>query len=271
MQDLWKRIPLKRRQLIAKFALYTGSIIGLFLIWQIASMIIYAIYWNTDQRYFTYFLPTPINAITNLITHLQQISLGFGASALRMLVSILLAILIGTPIGLAIGHEKMADRLFSPLLYIINPIPKIVFVPLLFIFFGIGNSPKIILITLLLIFPVILAARDAAKNIHKTYLLSVRSLNATRGQIYRHVVLPACLPAILTTVRLSIGFATVGLAITETWNAKVGLWLYILNASIQHNGSGVFAGIVAFAILGLIFYSIVDLIERLVCRWSYAT
>jgi NitT/TauT family transport system permease protein len=70
-------------------------------------------------------------------------------------------------------------------------------------------------------------------------------------------------------VRFSIGFATVGLAITEAWNAKTGLWAYILNAFRSYAYSDVFAGIVAFAILGLIVYALVDLIERIVCRWNY--
>jgi NitT/TauT family transport system permease protein len=236
-------------------------------------MIMYQLFWGTeeshDNRYFTYLVPSPKMAILSLIRDWEEISVGFGASAIRMIVSVLLAIVIGTPIGLIIGHEKSAERFLSPLLYITNPIPKVVLVPLLFVFFGVGNSPKIILITLLLVFPVMIAARDAAKNISKTYLLSVRSLNASKLQIYRHVILPACLPSILTTVRFSVGFAAVGLAITEAWNAKTGLWAYILNASRSYSYSDVFAGIVAFAILGIIIYALIDLIERIACRWNY--
>ncbi len=255
------------------FWAYVATALALIIIWQIVSLIMYQLFWGTDEshdyRFFTYLVPSPKTAILSLLRDWEEISIGFGASAVRMIVSVLLAIVIGTPIGLIIGHEKTAERFLSPLLYITNPIPKVVLMPLLFVFFGVGNSPKIILITLLLVFPVMIAARDAAKNISKTYLLSVRSLHASRLQIYRHVILPACLPSILTTIRFSIGFAAVGLAITEAWNAKTGLWAYILNASRSYAYSDVFAGIVAFAILGLIVYALIDLIERIVCRWNY--
>jgi NitT/TauT family transport system permease protein len=248
------------------YPLYT---LAFFLVWQLASMVIRFFY----EPPLIYYLPPPADAILSIISDWDQIIEGFGASSVRMLSSILLALFIGTPIGLVLGHEKQLDRLVSPLLYIIDPIPKVVFVPLLFAFFGLGNSPKIILITLLLVFPVMLAARDAAKNLPRTYLLSVRSLNATRSQIYRHVVLPACLPAILSTVRVSIGFAALGLAITEAWQVSSrsrGLWSYVLNAQHGFQYKDIFAGILAFAMLGLVFYIIVDVIERLVCRWAYA-
>jgi NitT/TauT family transport system permease protein len=119
-----------------------------------------------------------------------------------------------------------------------------------------------------------LAARDAAKNIPKTYILSVRSLNASPSQIYRHVILPACLPSILSTTRVSMGFATVGLAITEAWavsSRSVGLWAYVMNAHYAFHYSAIFAGILAFAILGILVYALIDLLERFVCRWNYVS
>lgn len=215
-------------------------------------------------------VPPPLRALSILITEWRELAAHFFASGYRVLSGLLLATVIATPLGLVIGHERVLDRLLSPSIYLTYPIPKVVFLPLLFVFLGIYDAPKIGLITLVLVFQLLLSTRDAAKNIPKSYVLSVVSAGASPWHVYKHVVLPASLPAMLSALRISIGTAIMALALTEAFASRYGLWRYIYDQWSRYgNYEHMFAGILAMGILGLVFYIVTDLIERWICRWQY--
>lgn len=261
--------------------IYVLSIVLLFVIWQLAHMALKAIYMDQPEGSIkAYALPPPLEAFKVLRADWKEIGKHFSASALRIIVSLLLALLIAVPLGLIIGHAKAADTLLSPMVYTTYPIPKVVFLPLLFVFLGLGNAPRITLITLIVAFQILLSARDAAKNIPKDYIINVLSTGANRWQVYRHVVIPASLPAVLTSARISIGLAVAALALTESWVAgggpgfvgflqAHGLWFYISYQERILAYADMFAGIMALALLGLLLYIVIDVIERIVCRWNY--
>lgn len=256
--------------------IYVLSIVLLFVIWQLAHMALKAIYSGQEGGNIkAYALPPPLEAFKVLRADWKEIGKHFSASAFRIIISLLLALAIAVPLGLIIGHAKAADTLLSPMVYTTYPIPKIVFLPLLFVFLGLGNAPRIALITLIVAFQILLSARDAAKNIPKDYIISVLSTGANRWQVYRHVVIPASLPSILTSARISIGLAIAALALTESWVAGTGflqthgLWYYISYQERILAYADMFAGIMALGLLGLLLYIAIDVIERIVCRWSY--
>ena len=119
--------------------------------------------------------------------------------------AILISLVAGSLIGLWIGMSKKADELISPVVYILYPIPKIAFLPILMILFGLGNTPKIVLIITIVIFQIIVAVRDGVKEIPKELFYSVLSLGLNKMQIYRHLIIPYVLPKIITAVRISVG------------------------------------------------------------------
>ncbi len=256
--------------------IYALSILILFGLWWGASVTLKAIYSGQPEGSIkAYALPPPLEALKVLKQDWKEIGKHFTASAYRIIISLLLALAIAVPLGLIIGHERAADTLLSPMVYTTYPIPKIVLLPLLFVFLGLGNAPRIALITLIIAFQILLSARDAAKNIPKDYIINVLSTGADKWQVYRHVVIPASLPAVLTSARISIGLAVAALALTESWVAGVGflerhgLWYYISYQERILAYADLFAGIMALALLGLLLYVIIDVLERIICRWNY--
>jgi len=190
-------------------------------------------------------------------------------STYRVIVSIALAIVLAAPAGLVLGQSQRLNRIFSPLIYLLYPIPKVVLVPIVLLFLGVGDFPKIVIITMILFFQVLVLVRDAAANIRPELLLSVRSLGAGRRALFRFVYLPASVPAILTAVRQSIGTAVAVLYIAELFATRYGLGYYIYyQGSTLFDYAKMYAGIVAMSTLGLGLYFGVDLIERCVCRWK---
>lgn len=191
-----------------------------------------------------------------------------GISAWRVVASMTIGAAIATPLGLSIGRSPRVDAIAAPLVFLTYPVPKVVFLPVLLVLLGIGNLPKIALITLIVFFQILVTARDAARGIPASAVLSVRSLGATRWQVFRHVVVPAALPDIFTALRISTGTAIAVLFFSETVAGSEGLGYYIIDAWSRIAYSEMFAGIIAMALLGVVLYELLELAEARVCRWT---
>jgi NitT/TauT family transport system permease protein len=195
----------------------------------------------------------------------------FLASLWRVVDSTLLAVIAAAPAGLALGQSQRLARLLAPLVYLLYPIPKVVFVPVVFLFFGIGDAARVVLIFLILFFQIVVLVRDQAAALRPELLLSVRSLGAGRRALFWFVYVPASLPAILTALRQSVGTAVAVLYVTELFATQRGLGYYIfLNGSTLFNYPAMYAGVVAMALLGLSLYFAVDWLERRLCPWLRA-
>lgn len=189
-------------------------------------------------------------------------------SLYRVTASIALAIALATPAGLVLGQSARLNRILAPFVYLLFPIPKVVLAPIVLLFLGVGDFPKIVIITMILFFQILVLVRDAAAAIRPELLLSVRSLGAGRRALFRFVYLPASIPAILTAVRQSIGAAIAVLYIAELFATRYGLGYYIYyQGSTLFDYPKMYAGIVAMSLLGLGMYFGVDTVERRVCRW----
>ena len=215
-------------------------------------------------------LPGPLDV---LLTFAREIFGPLGMHALvslwRVLASIALSVALAVPAGLVLGQSKRLDRLFSPVVYLLLPIPKVVLVPIVLLFFGVGDLPKILIIFLILFFQILVLVRDQAAGLRPELIDSVRSLGAGRRALFRFVYLPASLPAILTALRQSIGTAVAVLYVAELFATQLGLGYYIyLHGSTLFDYPKMYAGIVAMSLLGLGLYFAVDGIHRRLCGWQ---
>ena len=184
----------------------------------------------------------------------------------RVLCAIGVSIALGCPVGILLAQNRTANRFLSPAVYLFYPVPKVVFVPLILLWFGVGNVPKIVLISLVLVNQMVVLVRDSVKGIPAELIDSVRSLGARRGALLRFVFLPASLPAVLTSLRQSIGTAFAVLYIAELFATKYGLGYYIrLNGSVLFNYPAMYAGIFVMAALGLALFLGVDRLEKHLC------
>ena len=237
---------------------YLLALAFLFLLWQGAAMVL-----RTEA------LPGPVSVIAAFVKEISG-SLGnhFLISTYRVLASLFLALVTAVPIGIAMGRIKRVDSLASPLVYLTYPVPKIAFLPLVLLVFGIGDSSKIFLIAFILFFQILVTTRDAAREIPKEYILSMRSLGANRVQKAVHLVLPAVLPSILTSLRIGIGTAIAVLFFVESFATNHGLGFFILDAWSQLDYESMYAGIVAMGLLGVVLYEGVEVLDRTLCRWN---
>jgi ABC-type nitrate/sulfonate/bicarbonate transport system permease component len=216
-------------------------------------------------------LPGPIETIKVFFIEIKGDLLAHLAVSLwRVIASTGLAIGLAAPAGLILGQSIRLNKLISPIIYLLYPIPKVVLVPILILFLGIGDLPKIAIIFIILFFQILVLVRDHAANITPELIQSVRSLGAGRRALFRFVYLPASLPGILTALRQSVGTAVAVLYIAELFATQRGLGYYIyLNGSTLFNYPAMYAGIIAMSLLGLGLYFSVDWLERRLCPWMF--
>ena len=171
---------MKRRDLLLAF-------ICLIVAWQLAA-------WLVNRP----ILPSPLQVGQVFIAELASGGLlgHFAVSLWRVLASTILAIALAAPAGLILGQSKRLNNLFSPVIYLLYPIPKVVFVPVVLLFLGLGDLPKIFIIFLILFFQILVLVRDQAAALRPELIQSVRSLGAGRRALFRFVYLPpACRPS----------------------------------------------------------------------------
>lgn len=188
-------------------------------------------------------------------------------SIFRITAAMVISMAVGVPLGLWMGLSEKADSVISPVAYILYPIPKVAFLPLFMVIFGLGNSSKVILIISIIVFQIILAVRDGVKEIPMELYDSVRSLGLSRWQIYTNLVFPAVLPKIISALRVSIGVSIATLFFSENFATTYGIGYFIMNCWVMVDYVQMFAGILAMSIMGIIIFKAVDLMERKLCPW----
>jgi taurine transport system permease protein len=214
-------------------------------------------------------LPAPWTVISAFVTDLPK-ELGWHilVSGRRILISMFIATIAGVPLGLWLGQNRSWDRFLYPLVYTTYPIPKIALLPVIILFLGIGDVSKIFLISLILFFQVLVIVRDASRNIPSEYVLSLRSLGATRFQTLRYVYLPACLPATLTALRMNVAISIAVLYLAESFATSSGLGYYVMDTWQLLAYPRMYAGVMAMSLIGALAFIILASVENRWCHWT---
>ncbi len=191
-----------------------------------------------------------------------------GASLMRVLSAFVLAALVGIPVGLAMGVSRHARAVLDPLIEFYRPLPPLAYLPLMVIWFGIGETSKIMLIFLACFAPVALATRSGVLSASVDQINAARSMGATRWQVLRHVVLPAATPEILVGLRIGMGVGWTTLVAAEMVAANAGLGQMVLNASNFLRTDVVIMGILVIGFFAILFEVAMRWLERMLVPWK---
>lgn len=233
------------------------GLIGLFLVWE-------CLYYVVAHPV----IPNPIKTMHLFIQLFPVLLPHIFSSLFRILSAILISVLIGVPLGIWIGASKWANRLLSPLLYLIYPIPKVAFLPVFMLLFGLGDASKISLVVWIIVFQLILSVRDGIKQIDPSYYQVLRMMHASKWQTFIYLLYPAILPQIISGLRVCIGIAVASLFFAENYATQYGLGYYIMNAWSVIDYPQMFCGILALCLLGFLLFKLIDLLERFLTPWN---
>ena len=212
-------------------------------------------------------LPSPMEVYFNMPDLFEtDMAIHFAASFKRLIGGIFLSVVLGTGIGLIMGENQKIDKLLNPLVYFTYPIPKLALLPVIMILFGLGDESKVTLIVLITIFPVIVAVKDGVKNIDKELYNILQSLGASKLQKLIQITIPAVMPELLTSVKISIGTALSLLFFAENYGTEYGLGYYIQDSWMRMDYISMFGGICILATLGFVLFASLDKIAEYFSR-----
>lgn len=233
------------------------AIVMVTILWEI-------IYLSLDS----FVVPEPLEVIVYTFRSLPKLWGHLSVSLMRLVVGIGLTLLVGVSLGVALGTNKILDRYITPIVYLIYPIPRIAFLPIFMILFGLGETSKIVLIFAISVFHLIVNIRDSICNLPKQLFITAQTWGLTRWQKLWNLVLPAALPSVFTSLKLVIGSSMVALFFAENYATKQGIGYYIMNAWVKVDYVEMYSGIIAISLCGMGLFKSVEWIEKKVCKWK---
>ncbi|MFD2610920.1 ABC transporter permease [Paenibacillus gansuensis] len=215
------------------------------------------------------FLPTPVDVLTELI-HLLGTAEYWGhiwISILRVSAGFALACVIGIPLGILAGTFKIGEAFIEPPMEFIRYMPAVAFIPLIMVWAGIGEWAKILLIFIGCFFQLVLMVADATRQVPKDLLQASFTLGAGRWKALETVLIPAIRPSLMSTLRLTLGWAWTYLVVAELVAVNSGLGYAIMKAQRFLNTDQIFVGIIVIGLLGLISDRIFAFLNRRLFPW----
>lgn len=240
-----------------------GFIVLFLAVWEIFPL------WVSLPRGVALFFTTPsqIAAKFYQLMAAGTIQEHFYVSAWEFVAGLGLSIAVGLPFGLILGRSRTMDALLDPYVTALNATPRLVWLPLLIIWFGIGIWSKIMIVFLGAVFPLLINTYAGVKNVDRVLINMVRSFGAREWHVMKIVVLPYSVPYIVAGLRLAIGRAVLGVVVGEFFGATKGLGAMMARAASAFQVDVVFVGVAIFMGISLIFTFTVKKIESNLSRW----
>ncbi|WP_367038796.1 ABC transporter permease [Streptomyces sp. Je 1-332] len=190
-----------------------------------------------------------------------------GVSLQRVAVGLLLGVVVGTSLALISGLFRVGEDLVDASVQMLRTVPFVGLIPLFIIWFGIGEAPKVAIITLGVSFPLYLNVYAGIRGVDSQLIEAGESLGLSRWGLVRHVILPGALPGAMTGLRYSLGIAWLALVFAEQINADSGIGFLMVQARDFLRTDVIVVCLIVYAFLGLIADFIVRTLERLLLQW----
>jgi NitT/TauT family transport system permease protein len=216
-------------------------------------------------------LPAPSDVWTGYDTYRDLLWEETGHTAYSTVLGFLFSVVVGVLIGVAIAAWRPFERMFQPLLVAFNAVPKVALAPLMLIWFGYGQTPILAMAFMVCFFPIVLSTATGLTSTPADLAELVRSMDASRLQTFVRVRLPAALPQIFVGLKVAMPLAVIGVVVGEMQYGESGLGTIIVQTSGQGDTATAFAAITFLAVVSIVLYYALVLIERLTLPWVRAT
>ncbi len=233
--------------------------------------IVFFIFWELFVRIFhiqEFILPPPSKVFESLYQFREPILQNSLQTLMTTIVGFFIGIIIGLIGGVLLGSSVIIYESFYPALIAFNSIPKVAFIPILVIWFGIGSVPAICTAFLLAFFPILVNVAAGIATVEPELSDVLRALGATKIQMIRKVGLPRSMPYFFASLKVALTVAFVGSIVSETISSNLGVGNLMLVASSRFQTSLAFACLLVTGALGILLYLICALFERKMTRWT---
>lgn len=218
-------------------------------------------------------LPSPQTLLRSLVDFVTQ---GYGgksglvhiaASVFRTFSGLTAGIVLGIPVGLLMGYSPATNAVLGPIFSFIRPVPPIAFIPLVILYFGIGEFPKILLIGAAAFWYVVLNTSNGVRSVPVDLIRAALNLGVRPHQLFFRVIFPAALPHIMTGVKTATALSWAIVVAAELVAAQEGLGYLIMDAATFFRIPYVYLGILIIGIIGLVLETVTAAIENRFLHW----
>jgi NitT/TauT family transport system permease protein len=246
------------RGALSRFVPALGLFIAVLIVWEAVSRMF---------RLPEFVLPAPTAILAVLVA--RQRDLGYAAyvTAREVLYGFLFSAVIGAAVALVTARFAAFGRALYPLVVLFQTVPKVALAPLFILWFGFDLAPKVVLIVVIAFFPVAINMMVGLQNVDPNLIALMRSVGASRNEILMRIQIPNSLPYLMAGLKVAVTLAVIGAIVGEFAGAQAGLGYMIQFASTQMQTSLVFAALVEVSVLGLLFYYVIEWIERRYVDW----
>ncbi|MEP9380591.1 ABC transporter permease [Aquabacter sp. CN5-332] len=253
--------PARRRSLgISRTGLEQAGLILILLgLWEIASRTLFNPFWSSR--------PSLIAVRLWDLAKSGDLWMHTGTTLQEAAAGLLLAALVGIPVGIALARAPHIAKMVDPLMMGLYGLPRVALAPLFILWFGIGLFSKIMMAFTMVVFIFILNVMEGIRTIDPDHLDLMKSMRAGRFYLVWRVLLPAVVPWILASFRIGVGLALIGAVVGELIGANRGLGWYVESCGGQLDTTGVFTGLIILMMLAMLANQLIGFVERRVIRW----
>ncbi|MDR7486870.1 MAG: ABC transporter permease [Armatimonadota bacterium] len=219
-------------------------------------------------------LPSPVRLLTEFQTLVAKGYAGKPltehvlASLFRTFTGLGLGIAVGIPLGILMGYNRIASAVLAPIFSFLRPIPPIAFIPLMILYFGIGEFSKIALIFLAALYYVVLNASAGVRTVPRDLIRAGENMGLSRAQLFSKVVFWAALPHIMTGIKTATAVSWAIVVAAELIAAQAGLGFLVMDATTFFRVPDVYIGIIIIGLIGVTLETITLALDRRLLHWT---
>ncbi len=234
-------------------------LVGMLIVWEAAVRLL------AIPRFL---LPSPSSVIIKIVSAPEYLAYHALVTTRETLEGFALGVLVGVTLAVLIVHSRLLEDSLYPILIFLQLTPKSAIAPLLIVWMGFGDAPKIAIAFLISFFPMVIDTAAGLKGVEPDLLDMLHGLRATRFQVLTKARFPSAVPFIFSGMRISITLAVTGAVVAEFVGASEGLGHVIVISSANIQTDLTFAAILTLAAIGVVLFSLIGLVERLVAPWQ---
>lgn len=215
-------------------------------------------------------LPPPSDVVVSLVEDWDYLLKHTWITGLEVLLGFLASVLLGVPAGIMMVWSRTMERTLMPIFVTSQTIPKIAIAPLFIVWFGIGMFPKVLVSFLIAFFPIVISTAAGLKTVEPEMLDLIRSMKATKWQVFTKVRIPNSLPYIFSGLKIATAFATVGAVVGEFVGSDKGLGFVLIVSNSMLETPQLFAALLPLSLIGIFLYLGVAKLEKILIPWDAA-
>lgn len=227
--------------------------------------------WEVGVRAFavpTWILPAPTEIWEAAVLWAPELFFNSIVTLRETVVGFALALVLSVPLAMILAFSARARRVIYPIVLALQSVPKVAIAPLVTLWFGINEWPKIVIVVLVCFFPILVNVVAGLESAPRGMLDLMRSLRASEVMIFRRLRMPYALPHLFTGCKVAITFAIIGAVIGEFVAAQEGLGYLILMSTSQSQTPLAFAAIIVLTLMGVVLFGAIEAVQRRVVGWT---